>query len=193
METTKIPNSMILASILFVWESYNDLFFTLFGPINTNRGKATHRSECQVMRHWQRFIGYAHKTPRCYRHFVLRYILPISARAWFITSIRPVCRDTLFFHLSNYAALMCSFSPAYLLLPSLMRWHNSFWAPMSCRSTDANFLSSVLFKKGVNVTASTTGTHTPAAVQRFVSEKHGFDCRISETLNSPAAHVISQL
>lgn len=136
----------VFAFIVLVCESYisyEESFWTFLVQLIHTEEELPTGSECQVMRLWKWFLGYAHKTQRFNRHFVL----PITTQAWFITPIRSVFRDTSFFHLSNYSALMCSFSPACLLLPPLMHWHNSFWPLMSCRSTDTNFLSPVRFKK----------------------------------------------
>lgn len=125
--------------------------------------------------------------------FVLRYtVLPISTPTWFITWINSVFRGTLFFHLSNYTALMCSFPHACLLLPSLMRWHNSFLAPGVLPLDRRLFPLPCSLLKGVSVTGS-IGTHTPA-VQPFCQRKPVWVSDFWDTAsNSPAAHVISQL
>lgn len=98
------------------------------------------------------------KTQRLYRHCALWDGLPVSTQTWFITSIRSVFHDTLFFHLSNYTALMCSFSPASRLSPQLI----THFGPR-CLVVAQTLISSLMFPlKSANVPGS-IGTHTCCA------------------------------
>lgn len=93
---------------------------------------------------WAGFLLLSSLKSEVFRTFCTLFnFLPVSTKVWFITSVDLVFHDTSFFHLSNYTPLMCSFSPASLLLPPPMCWHNSFWPRRSCRSTEANFLCSL--------------------------------------------------
>lgn len=98
------------------------------------------------------------KTQRLCRHCALWDGLPVSTQAWFITSIRSVFHDTLFFHLSNYTALMCSFSPASRLSPPLIT-HFGPW----CLVVAQTLISSLMFPLKSATVPGSIGTHTCCA------------------------------
>lgn len=106
-----------------------------------------------------------------------------GTQAWFIASIRSMFRNTSLLHLSNYTALICSFSPVFCC----PHWCSDIthFGPWCLAIEQMLYSSRMIPFKGINVGA--TQGHIYLLYSLLCT--HGCE---TQPHSSPAAHAISQ-